>query len=174
MTSTWPAHGTTRPAQDTTAPAQDTTGIVAGRCPATATVWATPDPPPGFARPGPRLAGPLVPIAARYRVLCRYNGMNERPYRRLRAARLVAGAADVRRWRARFNDLPAIPPGPRSCPFDDDRRLLIAFVASPRSSVVLSATVAGCGYVSDGVQLRDLASAPDWRFRDDLLRLAGG
>jgi hypothetical protein len=115
-----------------------------------------------------------VPIAARYRVLCRYNGMNERPYRRLRAARLVAGAADVRRWRARFNDLPAIPPGPRSCPFDDDRRLLIAFVASPRSSVVLSATVAGCGYVSDGVQLRDLASAPDWRFRDDLLRLAGG
>jgi hypothetical protein len=40
--------------------------------------------------------------------------------------------------------------------------------------VVLSARLAGCGYVSDGVQLRDLPSAPDWHFRDDLVRLVGG
>jgi hypothetical protein len=133
-----------------------------------------PDLPRGFARPGPSVVSPLVPIEAQYLVLCRYNGMNERPYRKLRAARTVIDAAAVRRWRTRFNDLPPVPAGPRSCPADDDQRLLIAFVASPSSFVVLLARPAGCGYVSGGGQIRDLASSPDWRFRDDLLRLVGG
>jgi hypothetical protein len=170
----WPARDGTGRVAGTTPPLPDAADIVAGRCPPAVTGWAMPDLPPGFARPGPAVATSLVPVEARYMVLCRYNGMNTRPYRKLRAARVVTGAPDVPAWRTRFNDLPAVPARPRSCPFDDDRWLLIAFVASPRSFVVLSARLAGCGYVSDGVQLRDLASAPDWHFRDDLLRLVGG
>ena len=145
------------------APAPDTTGIAEGHCAPTA--------PPPSRQTG---SGVLVPIAAHEMVLCRYNGMNEPPYRKLRTARVVTDRATVDRWRARFNAIPVPSPGPRSCPMDDNRLLRIAFVASPSSYVVLTTKLTGCGFVSGTAGIREAGGASDTTFRADLAQLAGG
>jgi hypothetical protein len=115
-----------------------------------------------------------VPIVAREMVLCRYNGMNEPSYGSLRTTRIITDVAVVERWRKRFTLLPSPSSGPRRCPLDDDRRLRIAFIASERSYVVLSADLAGCGGVTNGLEVRVPGGTADLRFRYDLVRLAGG
>jgi hypothetical protein len=146
-------------------PAPDTTGITQGRCAPTApastgrTRWHH---------------GALVPVAAREIVLCRYNGMNETPYGKLRTARVITNRATVAGWRRRFNALPAVRGGPRNCPMDDARLLRIAFVATPSSYVVLTTDLAGCGFVSGPAGVREGGSASDTAFRTELAQLAGG
>jgi hypothetical protein len=146
-------------------PERDTTGISDGRCAPTAP--ASPDETASG-------SGKLVPITAREMVLCRYNGMNEPPYRKLRAARVITDRATVEQWRGRFNALPPISPGRRSCPMDDDRALRIAFVVSPSSYVILTTDLAGCGFVSGAAGTREGGAASDTTFRSDLATLAGG
>jgi hypothetical protein len=107
-------------------------------------------------------------------VLCRYNGMNEPPRGRLRTTKVITDVTLVERWRDRFNMLPLEPSTLRSCPIDDDRRVRIAFIASPRSYVVLSANLAGCGAVTNGVEVRVPGGTADLRFRYDLIQLADG
>jgi hypothetical protein len=149
----------------TRAPVRDTTGIAEGRCAPTA--------PASTGRTGSG-HGRLVPIAAREMVLCRYNGMNEAPYGKLRTARVVTDRATVDRWRSRFNALPTVSGGARNCPMDDNRLLRIAFVASPSSYVVLTTGLTGCGFVSGPAGVRAGGSASDTDFRTELAELALG
>jgi hypothetical protein len=148
----------------TRAPARDTTGITEGRC--------APSAPAPTGRTGSG-HGKLVPVAAREMVLCRYNGMNEAPYGKLRTARVVTDRATVDSWRSRFNALPAVSSGVRNCPMDDNRLLRIAFVASLSSYVVLTTDLAGCGFVSGPAGVREGGRASDTAFRPDLAQLAG-
>jgi hypothetical protein len=146
------------------APAPDTTGIADGRC-------APTEPPPSHQTGSG--SGMLAPIAAREMVLCRYNGMNEAPFGKLRTARVITDRATVGGWRKRFNALPAVRPGARSCPMDDNRVLRIAFVAAPSSYVVLTTDLAGCGFVSGTAGVREGGSASDTTFGTGLAQLAG-
>jgi hypothetical protein len=147
------------------APARDTTGITEGRCAPTAPAS------PARAGWGGRT---LVPVSAREMVLCRYNGMNEAPYGKLRTARVITDRATVGGWRKRFNALPAVRSRVRNCPMDDYRLLRIAFVASPSFYVVLTTDLAGCGFVSGTAAVREGGSASDSTFRTELAQLAGG
>jgi hypothetical protein len=154
---------------------EDTTGIVDGHCSAAAPARRTS--PSGAASPAnlpsPDVR-PFVPVVARKMVLCRYNGMNESPRDGLRASRVIVGGAVVEQWRARFNRLRPVGPGPWSCPADVGSILRIAFVASPQSYVVLTADLSGCRFVSNGVEAGMLNIPPDDHFDIDLRHLVGG
>jgi hypothetical protein len=54
------------------------------------------------------------------------------------------------------------------------RRDVDRFVASPRSYIVLSASLSGCRSVSNGVETTEQTSRTDDHFDTDLLNLVGG
>jgi hypothetical protein len=114
-----------------------------------------------------------VPIVAGEMVLCRYNGLNDSPAGGLAASKTVTDGAVVEQWRTRFNRLPPAGLGLRSCPMDDEVVMRTAFIASPRSYVVLRVKLSGCRFVTSGAEIRE-AKDPDARFGADLLRLSDG
>jgi hypothetical protein len=108
-------------------------------------------------------------MAAHEMVLCRYDGLNDGGVGHLRAAKVITDKATVARWRSRFNGLPTMSDGPRSCPADDGRSMRVAFVASPDSYVILKVRLAGCSTVTGPGGVRNAMA-----ITDDLVRLTGG
>jgi hypothetical protein len=102
----------------------------------------------------------LAPPGASAIRLCRYNGLNTKPYRGLAAQALVTSKGEVATIVGELDALPRVPPGAifsrEECPADDGS-LVDALIAYPGGhGVLVSIELGGCFGVTNGNVMRTL------------------
>lgn len=92
----------------------------------------------------------LAPGGATSLQVCRYSGLNARPRQALTAGARIRQQAEVDRVVWRLDRLTPGPPGPVSCPSDDESQIRVVLGYPGAQTVTISVGLSGCGAVTNG------------------------